>query len=364
MTYLMKISIIKSKQNNIIIFYLCVKKAMKNPVNLINNISLELNILDIGDIYSISNKIEELVENDKKIMHIGHCKIFESSKISNINPKDFDIDNLSSQDTLIITNPVVLSSIFSNNNYYLRNIAKKINNQFIFTVPSFGKKNEIEIYWDTDFSYMEMDDNKYSRWFANRTNTVGKIYIYNHSKKLKKIKLHFEVYTLDRFSSVKISYIDQGEHSKIYEANNDLIIFDENLLIYPGKNEIAIEYFGDLYIRTEGDIRPLLFKVIDLHIEGNYDLSGRDAYCQTSNEYFLEYFEDEEKIRSCLHTSGFYDVISWESIENKELLKSRYTRYFVCALLYRDVECYTKNYDDENQKINLFIAKRTGILNE
>jgi len=339
---------------------------MKKIENNIKNTSIELNILDIGDILLISNEIEKFIENDKKVTHIGHCKMFESSKIVNINPKDFDIDSLSSQDTLIITNPVVLSSIFSDYNYYLRNIAKKINNQFIFTIPSFGKKNEIEIYWDTCFSYMETDNEKYSRWFASRTSTIGKIYIYNHSKKLIKIKLHFDIYTLDRFSSIKISYVDTGGevHSIIYETNDDLIIFNENILLYPGKNEISMEYFGDLYIRTEGDIRPLLFKVIDFHIEGYNSLSGNNAYSQISNEFFLEYFMCIDRIRSCLHASGFYDVISWESIENRELLKSRYTRYFVCSLLYRDVECYNKNYDGESKKINLFMAKRKGILNE
>jgi hypothetical protein len=338
---------------------------MKNKENNLKNINIELNILDIGDIHLISSEIEKLVENDEKIAHIGHCKMFESSKIMSINPKDFDVDNLLPQDTLIITNPVVLSCIFSDYNYYLRNIAKKINNQFIFTVPSFGKKSEIEIYWDTGFSYMEAENEKHSRWFASRTGTIGKIYIYNHSKKINKIKTHFEIYTLDRFSSVKISYFDTGGgYSKIYEVNDDLIRFDENILLYPGKNEIAIEYFGDLFIRTEGDIRPLLFKVIDFHIEGDYSVSGSSAYSQTSNEFFLEYFENEEKIRSRLHASGFYDVISWESIKNRDMLKSKYTRYFVCDLLYRDVECYNKNYGGESKKINLFMAKRKGIFNE
>jgi hypothetical protein len=345
---------------------------MNNLINFseiinLKNISTELNILDIGDICLISNEIEKLVENDEKVTHIGHCKMFESSKILNVNPKDFDIDNVLPQDTLIITNPVILSSIFLDYNYCLRNIAKKINNQFIFTVPSFGKKSEIEIYWGTGFSYMETDNKKYSRWFASRTDTIGKIFIYNHSKRIKKIKTHLEIYTLDRFSSVKISYVNQGGggvHSNFYEANDNIINFEENILLFPGKNEIAVEYFGDIYIRTEGDIRPLLFKVIDFHIEGDYSVYDSDAYRQTSNEFFLEYFEDEEKIRSCLHASGFYDVISWESIENRELLKSKYTRYFVCDLLYREVKCYSKNYDGEDLKLNLFLAKRKGIFNE
>lgn len=333
-------------------------KYLKNKI-------LEFDILNIGDIFLISKEIEKLIENDEKIVHVGHCKIFESAKIQNINPKDFDIDNFSPLDTLIITNPIILSNIFSDYKYYLRNIAKKLKNQFIFTMPSFGKTDEIEVYWDTGFSYPEVDNEKYSRWFTSRTDKVGRIYIYNHSKKPKRVIINFEIFTLDRSSTVEISYFNSKDKvSKMYEVNNDLINFNENVLLYPGNNEIEIKYFGDLYIRTEGDIRPLLFKVIDLHIEGDYSKSGNEAYYQITNDYFLDYFEDEDRIRSCLHASGFYDVISRESIENRELLKSKYTRYYVCDLLYREVEYYNRNYRNESKYLNLFFAKRNGILNE
>ncbi|MCL2185724.1 MAG: hypothetical protein FWB86_07735 [Treponema sp.] len=338
----------------------------------IRNIDIEFNILNIGNIPQIANEIDNLIKNDKKIIYIGHIKLLDRSDICYINPIDFDLDNIKPSDTIIITNPVILKSIFKKYKYYINNISQLIKNQFIFLLPSFEKRDDIEVFWDNNFSDVEIENGVFKRWFSSRTKNKGKIYIYNHSERIKKIMLSFKIYTIDRYSHINISlkkcnnvhkYEKKIINNKLIEINNNIIEFNEEIYLYHGNNEINIKYFGERYIREDGDIRPILFSINDFNIQSEKNIFGMDAYSKKVKDSYLNYFMDDDNIIAKLHSKGFYDVISYSSIKDRNLIKQRYTRYFVCDLLYKDMEEIIP--DDNNKiKLKLYNAKKCGLLNK
>lgn len=256
-------------------------------------------------------------------------------------------------DNIIVTNPKFIKKIFRCENQ-LCVLRKSIKEKLIFLMPYITKKDEITVFWGNGFCNLEKLDNVYTRWYIGAKNE-GNINFYNNTPYIVEIEISGRFISLDKKSTLEVYYSKNNKksYSMEYEAAN----FNEVLKLYPGCNNVVINYYGNSIQIEEG--RHLRFCIENMEIKIQNELMDKSIIYEKADPYgLMRYGLNDEYIRQVLHEQGFFEVESLAINENGIEIGKK-----ISAFAENWSEYYIKNdrlIEDNDVKVLIYTAKRKG----
>lgn len=331
---------------------------------------LEFDCLSLGDITSFFSLVGEATGKDRSVVCVGHCASMLAKDIGAKGwtcclPQQYDPYESAPSDSVVLLNAPLGTGMMESNIAAFDKICRQVRSQLILALPYFcNPSNTLQLIWPRDFSYVEKDAEDYGRWFSSRAEKKASLVLYNHSAGAIRAEFTADIFSWDSGATFRIR-LPGDDVFRGYTSGG--VSIRETLVLQPGANELAIEYQGNIHNADEGDIRPLQFRVGNVHVRPVGDDPGGYSQDELFGEVFrtevYRYCAYEELTRGVLHSAGFYEVQTYKSFERTG------TAFEVCSRqMVSDARYYildeqpipTSKLPQDDLGLLVFVARRKG----
>lgn len=296
---------------------------------------------------------------------VGHCAQqllhkAEGTAVSFCSPAQFDVWDKTCVDSLLILSPVLAAQLAAAEELVVRQLVRWVRDKLIFLLPVIKQQYPLNIYWPEEISSVEREGEHFHCWYASKTSKTLRFNIYNALAHPVAARLSFFLYGLDPDACTSVQI---GQMPPI-DFQEQGFLFDKTVDFMPGATSVELAYKGMHVELTNGDIRPLLFRVSDCVLtgeEGKSYCAGAEAFQSHSFAGLFNCLEPEiDTLRAKLHRNGCFEVEGLFSTSGNGLLCGPKTRYHVSDQLYYSCNTISDNMALEDRGLYILVANRKG----